>query len=290
MQYCSLQHWTLLSPPDASTAERRFCFGPASSFFLEFLVIALCFSPVAYWTPSSLVGSSSGVIPLCLFILFLGFLRQEYWSGLPFPPPVTHFCQNPSLWSKCVSAVYVRKMLCYMYVANTHTPLFCCWLGLLSCVSILSVGSLSICECWAGQPPLQAWLLMLKWYNDCCPLQIVECRMRAGIGVLLDQMFLPAIVSVTATVDLSGREAQILPDVWFTWQPWASTLPPHHPQHVIQPCCASVSPSVRWRRVVFSYGSNIVNHPLGAQCCLCSNGQSPLPQGPPRHRLLPPAF
>ena len=26
----------------------------------------------------------------CLSILFIGFLRQEYWSGLPFPPPVDH--------------------------------------------------------------------------------------------------------------------------------------------------------------------------------------------------------
>ena len=30
LQYCSLQHWTLLSPPDTSTAEHRFCFGPAA--------------------------------------------------------------------------------------------------------------------------------------------------------------------------------------------------------------------------------------------------------------------
>ena len=65
MQYCSLQHWTLLSLPDASTAEQHFCFGPASWFFLEFLVIALHFYPVAYWTPSNLEGSSSGVIPFC---------------------------------------------------------------------------------------------------------------------------------------------------------------------------------------------------------------------------------
>ena len=26
----------------------------------------------------------------CLFILFMGFSRQEYWSGLPFPSPVDH--------------------------------------------------------------------------------------------------------------------------------------------------------------------------------------------------------
>jgi len=27
---------------------------------------------------------------LCLFILFMGFSRQEYWSFLPFPSPVDH--------------------------------------------------------------------------------------------------------------------------------------------------------------------------------------------------------
>ena len=41
MRYCSLQHWILLSPPDTSTTDHHFCFGPAASFFLELLVIAL---------------------------------------------------------------------------------------------------------------------------------------------------------------------------------------------------------------------------------------------------------
>jgi len=57
----SLQHWTLLSPPDTSTAERHFHFGSATSFFLELLVIALHFSPVAYWTFYDLGDSSSSV-------------------------------------------------------------------------------------------------------------------------------------------------------------------------------------------------------------------------------------
>ena len=52
MQYCSLQHQTLLSPPDTSTNELCFRFGPAFSLFLELLVIALCSSPVVYWTPA----------------------------------------------------------------------------------------------------------------------------------------------------------------------------------------------------------------------------------------------
>ena len=46
VQYYSLQHRTLLSPPDTSTMERHFHFGPIALFFLELLVIALCSSPV----------------------------------------------------------------------------------------------------------------------------------------------------------------------------------------------------------------------------------------------------
>ena len=43
-----------LSPPDASTTEHGFLFGFFTSFFLELLAIALCSSPVVYWTPSDL--------------------------------------------------------------------------------------------------------------------------------------------------------------------------------------------------------------------------------------------
>ena len=83
---------------DISSAEHHFHFGPATSFFLELLVTALFSSPVAYQTPSNLRSSSSSVLSFCLFILFMGFSWQEYWSGLPFPPPVDHICQNSSLW------------------------------------------------------------------------------------------------------------------------------------------------------------------------------------------------
>ena len=65
------------------------CFGPATSFFLELLVIALCSSPVACWTPSDLGRGAHLPVPY-LFITVQGFSRQEYWSGLPFPPPVDH--------------------------------------------------------------------------------------------------------------------------------------------------------------------------------------------------------
>ena len=32
----------------------------------------------------------------CLFILFMGFSSQEYWSGLPFPSPVDHILSELS--------------------------------------------------------------------------------------------------------------------------------------------------------------------------------------------------
>ena len=111
MQYCSLQHRTLLSPLGSPTSQCHFCFGPATSFLLSLLVIALCFSPVAYWTPSDLGGSSSGVVSFCLFMLFMGSSWWEYWSDLPFPPPVTTFCQNSVLWPVHLGWSYPARLI-----------------------------------------------------------------------------------------------------------------------------------------------------------------------------------
>ena len=87
MQYCSLQHRTLLPSPVPFTTGFCFCFGSVRSFFLE---LFLHWSPVAYWAPTSLGSSSFSVLSFCLFILFMGFSRQEFWSGFPFRSPVDH--------------------------------------------------------------------------------------------------------------------------------------------------------------------------------------------------------
>ena len=63
MQYCSFQHQTLLSPPDTSTTERHFDFGPGTSFFLELLVIAL-----------TLPQHHTGRLPTCVAHLPLPYL------------------------------------------------------------------------------------------------------------------------------------------------------------------------------------------------------------------------
>ena len=93
MQYCSLQHQTLLLSPVTSTTGCCFCFVSISSFFLE---LFLQWSPEAYWAPTDLGSSSFSVITYCLFILSMGFSRQEYWSGLSFPSAVDHVLSDLS--------------------------------------------------------------------------------------------------------------------------------------------------------------------------------------------------
>ena len=90
-QYCSLQHRTLLLSPVTSTAGCCFCFGSIPSFFLE---LFLHWAAVAFWAPTDLGSSSFSVLSFCL--LFMGFSRQEYWSGLPFPSPVDHVLSDLS--------------------------------------------------------------------------------------------------------------------------------------------------------------------------------------------------
>ena len=85
LQYCSLQHRILLLSPVTSTTGYCFCFGFIPSFFLE---LFLHWSPVAYWTTTDLGSSSFSILSFCLFILFMGFSRQEYWGDLPIPSPV----------------------------------------------------------------------------------------------------------------------------------------------------------------------------------------------------------
>ena len=94
VQYCLLQHWTLLSSPDTSTTGHCFSFGSDSSFLLE---LFLCYSSVTYWAPTNMGSSSFSVISFCLFNLFMQFSRQECWSGLPFPSSLDHTLSELSI-------------------------------------------------------------------------------------------------------------------------------------------------------------------------------------------------
>ena len=111
MQYCSLQHQTLLLSPVTSTTGYCFCFGFIPSLFLEFLHR----SPVAYWAPNDLGSSTFGILSFCLFILFTGFSRQEYWSGLPFSSKQHVLLKGMSFLKLCTN-----DCIPTMYLAQGH--------------------------------------------------------------------------------------------------------------------------------------------------------------------------
>ena len=67
--------------------------------WLHLFILSGVFSPLI---SSSILGtkdlgsSSFRVLSFCLFILLMGFSRQEYWSGLPFPSLVDHILSELS--------------------------------------------------------------------------------------------------------------------------------------------------------------------------------------------------
>ena len=91
----------------------------AASLSLELFVLFLGSYPVVYWTPSNLGGLSFGVISFCLFIQFMGFSWQVYWSSLPFPPPVDHICQNSPLADN-YSLSGKQPLACYRALAEMN--------------------------------------------------------------------------------------------------------------------------------------------------------------------------
>ena len=93
MQYYSLQHRTLPPSPVTSTTGCCFHFEYVSSFFLELFLHS---SPLAYWANTDLESLSFSVISFCLLILFMGFSRQEHWSGFPVPSLVDHILSELS--------------------------------------------------------------------------------------------------------------------------------------------------------------------------------------------------
>ena len=99
MQYCSLQHWTLLPSPVTSTTVCCFCFASVSSFFLQLFLHS---SPIAYWAPANLGSSSFSALSFLPFHTVHGVLKERMlkWFGIPFfsvPHFVRTFHHDPSI-------------------------------------------------------------------------------------------------------------------------------------------------------------------------------------------------
>ena len=115
---------TLLLSPVTSPAGYCFCFGAIPSFFLE---LFLHWSPVAYWAPTDLGSFSFSILSFCLFILFMGFSRQEYWSGLPFPSPVDQILSDLSTMTR-PSWVAPRAWLSFIELDKAVVLVWLDWL------------------------------------------------------------------------------------------------------------------------------------------------------------------
>ena len=97
MHYCSVQHQTIHHQTYPQLGGISTSVHSLHSFWNYF--------SSNIWTPTDLGGSSFSVIPFCLFILFMGFSRQELWSGLPPASLVAQMVkklstmQETSVWS-----------------------------------------------------------------------------------------------------------------------------------------------------------------------------------------------
>ena len=90
MQYCSLQHQTLLLSPVTLTTGYCFCFGSIPSLLLE---LFLHWSPVAYWASNDLGSSSFGNLNYAFSYCSWGFQGMNTEAVCHSLLPWTTFCQ-----------------------------------------------------------------------------------------------------------------------------------------------------------------------------------------------------
>ena len=95
IQYCSLQHRTLLPSPVTSTTGCCFCFGSFSSFFLELFVH---WSPIVCWAPTDLGHSSFCVLSFCLLCCLWGSQGKNAKVDCHSLLQWTTFCQISPPW------------------------------------------------------------------------------------------------------------------------------------------------------------------------------------------------
>ena len=104
IQYCSLQHQTLL-------------LSPVTSFFLE---LFLHWSLVTYWAPTEFIFQCPIFLP---FHTVHNVQRQEYWSSLSFPSPVDHILSELSTMTHPVGWLYTA----WLMVSLSYTRLWSMW-------------------------------------------------------------------------------------------------------------------------------------------------------------------
>ena len=94
-------------------------------FILSGVISPLISSSIlgTYWPGSC----SFSILSFCLFILFMGFSRQEYWSGLPFPSPVDYILSDLSTMTR-PSWVAPRAWLTFIELDKAVVLVWLDWL------------------------------------------------------------------------------------------------------------------------------------------------------------------
>ena len=127
MQYCFLQLFTALDFASITSHIHNWV------LFLLWLCLCILSGVIFPLFSSNILGttdlesSSFSVKSFCLFILFMGFSRQEYWSGLPFPSPVDLILSELSTMT-CLSWV---PYMAWLIVSLSWTRLLSMWLDCL---------------------------------------------------------------------------------------------------------------------------------------------------------------
>ena len=130
IQYCSLQHRTLLPSPVPFTTGCCFCFESIPSFSLE---LFLCWSPVAYWAPTNLGSSSFSVLSFSFSYCCWGSQGRNTEVVFHSLLQWTTFCQNSPPWPIHLGWPYMAwlivslsEMNLYMYQMYTCIKTSCC--------------------------------------------------------------------------------------------------------------------------------------------------------------------
>ena len=140
MQYCSLQHRTLLPSPNTSTTGCYFHFGSASSFLLE---LFLCSSTVAL----SIIYVFTQSIPHYVAVA----TQTPVYSWCPPHPPRT---STPYLGSGCPGQATLQGGHSFL-LAYVPTPMpGCCFCGYFPSLHSLQLG--------ATEPPFSAHTLNVR--------------------------------------------------------------------------------------------------------------------------------
>ena len=177
MQYCCLQHQTLLLSPVTSTADYCFWFGSILSFFLE---LFLHWSPVAYWAPNDLGSSSFCSLSFFLFILSMGSSRQNNEVVCHSLLQWTTFCQTSPPWPSHLG----WPPTAWLSFIELDTAVVLVWLDWL----VFYEDGFSVCALWC---PIATPTILLGVSYLGCGVSLDGCSSKAQLLLLtLDEGYL----------------------------------------------------------------------------------------------------